>query len=449
MKRILIVAEYFAPNNHIASIRTTKLAKYFKLNEGYHVSVVSRKLRTNEYVDPILQSDLKYIDKHIVIEESWLIRKIFWVYNKLRTSKDRTEAKNETIIKSKKNNVYSVLFSTLKKIFSNTDIFTFFATKAYSKRAKKQIQKMCNQYDVIITSSGTFSANVLGRLAKRANSNILWIADFRDPLINEFPKKKHRTYYNKICKEIIKNADVITGVSDACVEIFKKDFKREILTVCNGFDDDDIKSIDIVSNEKFTLTYPGRLYTGKRDLSIFFKAISELINETRINGNKIVINYLGDESPLFLEQTGKYELHDVCKTYGKVDRVKSLQLQLSSHILLLASWNNLGDTGVITGKFLEYMMINKPIICSVMGNLPDSLLKRMIASANNGIVWEQANDEFDYPLIKDYILKQYKQYEAGLPLYFAPNTDYIKQFRYENIASKFIKIIETHEKIRN
>ena len=41
-KRILIVCNYFAPENVIASVRITKLAKYLRYN-GYDVEVMAEK----------------------------------------------------------------------------------------------------------------------------------------------------------------------------------------------------------------------------------------------------------------------------------------------------------------------------------------------------------------------------------------------------------------------
>jgi len=439
MKKILIVAEYFAPNNHIASIRTTKLAKYFKLH-GYYIGVVSRKLRDHEFVDPILLRNLKYVDENFTVNESWLMQKVFWVYNKLKKSKVRKEVTSKTINKATKNDPSSILFSILRLFFTNS--YQFYAAKSYSRKAKKQIRKICHQYDVILTSCGPFSANILGIFAKITNPNIQWIADFRDPPIIDFRLKKHLLYHDLIKDEVIKLADAITGVSDFCIESFKDGFKKKIVTICNGFDEEDINNIKVEKNIKFSLTFVGTLIHRKTDLSIIFKAIGDLIEEEKINKNNVVVNYLGHDISVFFDQAGKYEMQNICQTFGKVDREKSIQQQLSSHILLVASWNNLGDHGAITGKLLEYMMINKPVIGSVVGNLKNSLLKEMITCANIGIVWEQVTNDTDYPALKEYILKQYKQYERGLSLYFAPNRDYINQFRYKEIANKFIEIIE-------
>lgn len=437
MKKILIVTEYFAPNNEIAAVRTTKLAKYFKL-KGNHVGVVTRSLRFYEIVDPILHKELKYIDEYVAINVESMITKNF-IRNQLGSSEGNLSEHNVNIA----NKAISKLLSSLLMFYLKTKFsgsFDLYLCRQFIRKTRKYIKRLSRQYDVILTSSGPFSVNILGDIAKRKNPDIMWIADFRDPLINSFPWETRIKYYLTVHNIITERADVITGVSDICVENFKDCFKGRIDIISNGFDEDDLSGIDVIRNEKFVFTYAGTLYHGKQNLSVIFNAISELIKEGSIKKDNIKINYLGNEVFYFASQAG-VEFQNICYVSGKVDRELSLQQQLSSNILLLASWNHTGYTGVITGKFLEYMMINKPIICTVTGNLPESQLKKMIEKANSGIVWEQANNEIDYPKMKDYILKQYKRYEAGLSLDFTPNLEYINQFKYDNIANKFIEII--------
>lgn len=443
MKRILIVAEYFAPNNHIASIRTSKLAKYFKLKGKYHVSVVSRSLRIDEFIDPVLQNDLQYVDEHIIIKDSWIMQKLYHLYYKLAVAKRKKIDKkvhSDAVVGSSTKKIYGFLLNLTRNYVYHS--FLFLITKNYAKKAINNIKKKVDNYDIVLTSSGPFSADIIGCAIKKVKPTVLWIADYRDPLKNSFIEKRYHQYYEALINKVAENADIITGISDACTAAFEKYCSEKIHLVHNGFDCDDIKNIHQEKDCKFTLTYAGALYTGKRDISIVFKAIAELIKENKIDENNIIINYLGHDILYLNQQANAHNLINIIKTHGRVNREKSLQLQLSCDILLLASWNNVNDTGVITGKFLEYMMMNKPIICTVTGNLPNSALKEMINNANNGIVWEQANNEIDYLPMKEYILEQYKRYANGLPLDFTPNKEYINRFQYDEIVNKFIGLIE-------
>jgi len=401
-------------------------------------------LRIDEFIDPVLQSDLQYVDEHIIIKDSWLMQKLYSIYYKLAIVKrQKIDKKVHSNVENNSNSkkIIGFLLNLSRNYIYHS--FLFQLTKNYAKKTVNHIKNKVNNYDIILTSSGPFSADIIGYTIKTKNPTILWIADYRDPLKNSFTEKRHHKYYEIVRNKIIENVDVITGVSTACTATFDNSCKEKIYTIYNGFDIDDIKNINQEKESKFTLTYTGALYTGKRDISIVFKAVAELIKENKIDKNNIIINYLGHDILYFHQQANTYNLTNITKVYGRVNREKSLQFQLSCDILLLASWNNVNDTGVVTGKFLEYMMINKPIICMVTGNLPNSILKEMINEANNGIVWEQANDENDYPKLKAYILEQYERYFNNLPILFNPNMEYIKQFDYKNITQKFIEIIQT------
>ena len=92
-----------------------------------------------------------------------------------------------------------------------------------------------------------------------------------------------------------------------------------------------------------------------------------------------------------------------------------------------------------------YMMIEKPVIGTVTGTLLNSQLKEMISEANNGIVWEEANDETDYPLLKEFILDQYNRFIRNEPVCIDPNREYIEQYSYVNLTKEFVDIINKHK----
>jgi len=445
MKKILIIAEQFAPNNHIASIRVTKLAKYFKITAGYDITVISRKLKSGEIIDPILNDDLEYVDNHIVLDYSILINYILDFQKKLvKVKHNKIDAYISSLssTKSPKVTLYTKLLSFIRNSLNTT--IHHISTKSYTNKAIKYVKNNPAPFDVILSSFEPFSAHLIGGKVKELNPLAFWIADFRDPVLTPGTPKKYVKYFKSFINEVSKTADVFTGVSDICTKVFEEHCKNRLYTICNGFDRADLKTIPIIKSEKLTLTYTGHIYSGQQDLGIVFKAITELINENKIDKNNILINYAGISEIEFKQQIRKYDLLESLVSFGLINRRESLQLQLSSNILLLASWNNISYTGVVTGKFLEYLMINKPIICTVVGNLANSQLKEMITGANNGIVWEEANDEVDYPLLKSYILEQYSRFVNNETLSFNPNMEYIEQYNYESITRQFINLVENN-----
>ena len=193
-------------------------------------------------------------------------------------------------------------------------------------------------------------------------------------------------------------------------------------------------------NDKFTLSYLGRLYPSNQDLAPLFSVIRELMNEKQIDSQRIQIFYAGPSRNNFHFQADKFQLSGIIISNDSIPRIESLRKQLESHLLFLATWNNVGEEGVITGKFLEYMMMDKPIVALVAGSLGDSTVKSMMLKGNLGVCYEEANKASDYALLKNYILKQYNHFINNESLDFYPNQEFIQKFNYKNIAQEFINL---------
>jgi len=74
--KILIVSYYFAPQNKIAAVRTTKIAKYLK-RIGHEVEIICSTVN-DSYVDPILVGDIELIGPNNIyrISDHLLLRSI-------------------------------------------------------------------------------------------------------------------------------------------------------------------------------------------------------------------------------------------------------------------------------------------------------------------------------------------------------------------------------------
>ena len=50
-------------------------------------------------------------------------------------------------------------------------------------------------------------------------------------------------------------------------------------------------------------------------------------------------------------------MQDIVKSVGKIPRKECLELQFTSDMLVLSTWNNKGEEGVFPGKFLLQPMV--------------------------------------------------------------------------------------------
>lgn len=408
MKKILIISDAFHPTNVIGAIRPTKIAKKL-LENGYKVDVYTRyntdpaNLCTNLYA-----------------------------FESLQSNQQPTKTKR---IKIKGLNRLKILYNTILHIRKSRSMYIKF---------KKWLEdKENNKYDIVFSTYMPISSIWCGMYYKKKNPQVKWICDFRDPMVTVFTPLLLFPYINYLQNKACRLADIVTTVSNGYFQrIVGNKYNKKSYMIPNGYDVDDIKITQNKAIDNFTITYAGVLYGGKRDLSPLLKAISQLIDEGIIDENKISINYAGSDFEVLKLQSEKYNIAHIIHNQGLLPRDKCLQLQQSSHFLILSTWNEKNETGVFPGKFLEYMLIKAPIISIVDGNVGNSEVTSVINEGSLGVSYEAINDQQDFPKLKNYIKKQYLNFITGKPIDFSPNNDVLQRYNYNTIIKQIIDIIE-------
>lgn len=410
-KKILIISDLFYPTTEIGAIRPTKIAKFLKKN-GYQVDIFTRY-----NCDDI---DLKIYCDNIYTFES----------KKINISVKKIKKKNK--FQSLKNTYRMFLLIKRSRImFKNFKILSFDLMRK-------------NKYDVVLSTFGPLSSLWCGLYYKKKYPDIKWICDFRDPIVLESTPKIFFLYFKWLERVSCKKADSITVVSQGYLErICPKKYRYKAFMIPNGYDDDDqiYKKVDNIDRSTIRFLYVGTLYEGKRKLIPIFKVIRELIDEKIIDENKIEFCYAGNDAAFFLQQARLYKLEDRVKNYNNISRIDCLKLQFNSDFLLLSTWNNKKEFGVFPGKLLEYMLINKPIISIVDGNLPNSEVSSVIEAGNLGISYEYARKGIDYKKLKKYIKKQYLLVVSDKSIDFKPNKSLIENYSYCNIIKQLEEVI--------
>lgn len=424
---ILIIARYFSPYNHIASVRLTKLAKYFQ-RSGHQVTVLTAN-NNDKTLDPILVEDEKEIGTIIRADNSKTYYKLFdllyGAYKKTATSAPGgVGVPSES--PSKKTRMLSRIKEFVRKwmyIYENVD---------FARAARKKLPYKTSKFDVILSSYGPFSSHVLGRYYKKHGCAPQWIADFRDAVEFSEENSLAGAWSRRFLRKVYACADKVTGVSQGVLDELQIPEHIPSVVISNAFDPEDLRFVEDVyrAPKVFRLVYPGQLYGGKRDLSSVFRSLRELSDEGKLDISTIRVEYAGAHFSELCRQAGKYDLANVIFDHGYIDRKTSLQLQKQGNVLLLASWNNVGNTGIVTGKFLEYLMMRKPIVCAISGNLANSDLKTMIEAANVGICCEDAAGESDFLKLKVFLYKEYCVAMGERKPDFHPDENNIAQYTY-------------------
>ncbi len=424
-KRILLVSRIFAPQNKVGAVRATKLAKYL-LRMGYEVTVLAGKT-LSPVIDPLLQKDLAQMTNVHIVREKSLLRR--WKERGGTSAPDGgPAAAQEGPAKAKplKNALYLLL----------DDL----ADAAFARACVRLVKRAGVRYDVVLSSYGPLSSHTIACKVKRFGLAARWIADFRDETAVPFKWQMSRLKrYNRM---VIRNADRITSISWGLLRVMGMEDGGRVLS--NGFDPEDLDGFSAPPKrtDKLTFVHCGQMYGLQRDLSPFFRALSELIRDGMIGAGSVALVYAGGDTRGFIKQAEDAGLKDCLEGHGFIPRDESLKLQKEAHALLLPAWNLKDRQGNVPGKALEYMMLEMPVICCVSGDVPGSEIAGLIRGTNIGICYEQVNHAQDYPRLKAYLQEMIQAFQSGEPMPYAPDREAVAGFTSEGLARKMANILE-------
>ena len=416
MKRILIISELFYPQNVIGALRPTKIREYL-IKKGYIVDVI-----TKSFSDQNDDSENGIIWRIDAIEESANKRSMRTAFPKNNCFIREMKRAKRTIISIKKG--YRYCHQVID----------------YIKKQKIDI----SEYAAIITTFGPVSSIMIGLTIKKKFHDVNWICDFRDPMVVQEVSVFLKPLMDLLQRQACRAADHIITVSNGYLRrICGKKYTSKRCMIPNGYDTGDMVSSQpcISSDDLLHMAYVGALYEGKRKITPLFQVLRELANEGMLDLSKICFDYAGGDYAFLLAQAKEYDLDTIVHDHGFLSRNECLKLQFSSHLLILSTWNNRGEEGVFPGKFLEYMMIGRPIISITDGNIPDGEVTLVVREGLFGVAYEAACHNEDIKLLKDYIKTCYTEWMQKGFITFEPVYEVLERYSYDHIIEQIEELI--------
>jgi len=436
-KRILIVSYYFAPQNVIGAVRPTKLAKYLT-RMGHEVTVISGGGLDGK-TDPTLERDLQEL-KDVRLCKEWSPLRDWYIYKR---SRSRAAAASSAPAAPAAVGKQSEQSRLKKLIVRAVDAFyvylDWFADRNFHRLAMRELKKLKGSYDVVFSSYASFAVHEIARQAKKKGLAGTWIADFRDEVDMPFgfQEKRKQRYLQMIRHE----ADIICSVSHGTLEIMGLDDIGRVLF--NGFDREDLPQVDAVRKDRcMRFVYCGQFNMGRRgvgdrDLTPAFQAIAQLVAEGILRKEEIQLVYAGTEGALMKQYAASCGLEECVEDHGLVSRKESIRLQKEADVLLLASWNLAEQRGILTGKMFEYMMMDKPVICCMNGDLPGSAVKKVLDETGLGFCREEASADLDDAQLMNYLCGLVQRWQSGTPLLDSRNQEAVDRYSYPRLAQTF------------
>ncbi len=446
--KILIVSYYFAPANIIGAVRFSKLSKYFKL-QGHEVDVFCSEENRWLFIDgavrndPILENDTSGLSVNRVQHSKFykfIAQKLSGITSKFFNKKSSSLAVNSET----RPNVIKFTLSSIKYNISKFSMLCLslfqdfdFVFKALTN---KDFRHAVASSDIVISTYGPYAGHILALFIKMYNRKIKWIADFRDPISQPSDPISIRFIHKIIQHLSVKFSNHIVCVSQGYADsIVSKKYKNKTTVITNGFDTDDICSLDSsfhVNKNRFIFSYTGTFYSGRRDISIILQALSELCRDKTISKQDFEFHYAGPEENYAKSLFSSYELGETLVSHGMVGRDIALTLNSLSDVLIVATWDEPGHRGVLPGKLYELMLFKKPILSIVQTDTGDCEISRMIIENKLGFAYE-SNKNKSYSDLKIFLKKVIESKSKGSRFF---ETQSPESFSYFNLSLKYSEI---------
>lgn len=394
---ILIITNVFHPSDMIGAFRINAFARYFS-RAGHDVTVVAEGA----------EDGMSY-----------------WEGCRIRYVRD-------PVIRDFTRKVYDYALGpkwSLHRIVKGLEVrLTLNASYFWCVRALKTARRLMSQrhYDVLLS---TYSYDVAPHFCafklKKEYPGIFWIADFREEL--SFPvaaKWNIPQWYSwqlrrlkDMMKKVLDMSDLILSVSKPIVDDFKLlSSHGRVLEIRNGYDYPEV--YETYFQERFTMMYLGHFYKDIHPDNLLC-AYKDLIAEGYLPAD-CLIKIVGNHERIAIPDVLRSNVVEL----PKVTHDEAVRMSIEeSDVLLMIYSRCAGRKGVYSGKLLDYLATNKPIlaICDTADVVGD-LMHDTCAG--------YAVDEDDIPAIKEAIKKCYDLWlnKRVLPR----NWNKIKEFRRSN-----------------
>lgn len=419
MKNVLIISYAFPPRKAIGAQRPFKLAKYLP-DYGWQPIILTPKLPGEPPKDiRVIETDYKNIKDEIKTKFGFKLEEGLHEQLGMAVSKNF----NYSTWKSK-------IIKFIKEVIAFPDQHRYwfnFALKSASGFLSRE------KVDVIISTSPPATSHIIARKLKQ-KYKIPWVADLRDLWTQNhyYNKFKIIEYFERrLEKKTFADTDILVVVHPLIDVLKKVHSDKKIFCITNGFDKDDFSKVSTKLTNKFTITYTGTLYNGKRDPSLLFEVVEKLINDRRIEGDLIELRFFGSKEHWLFEEIKRFNLQDIVHVYPSVSREESLKMQKESQILLLLLWNNKDEENILPGKVFEYLGARRPIIAY---GCCQGAVRNLLETTNAG---KFAENKFS---LKNIILQYYQEFVESRGVKCESNSK-IEEYAYDTIAKKYSEIL--------
>lgn len=231
--------------------------------------------------------------------------------------------------------------------------------------------RMIRQYrpQLIWSTYPIASAHLIAARLHRA-TGLPWIADFRDPMVeDDYPANlRQRASHERIERRAVEHSSACVFVTEGTRRLYVKRYgdqvARKSLVIANGWDERTMSAVTpairSAEDTRPMLLHSGFIDPSLRDPRPFFEAISELLQEKLLTPQQLQVVLRGPSSDTFLnELIAKHSIASIVRIEPPISHRDSLAEMLSADALLVMQASNANDQ--VPAKLYEYFGTRKPI----------------------------------------------------------------------------------------
>lgn len=400
MKKVLIITYYWPPSGGAGVQRWLKFAKYLP-EFGYQPIIYTPENPEFPAIDESLVDD---IPNGIEILKQPIWEPYNW-YRQFLGQKDKKIGAGFVSEKKEPGLLHKI------SVWVRGNFFIPDARKFWIKPSVQFLTQYLqeNPVDVVISTGPPHSMHLIALELKR-NLNVNWIADFRDPwtnidfyqelMLSSWADKKHRQLEN----EVLTTADKVLTVGYTMTKEMKSLGASNVETITNGFDEDDFPDNQVELDKEFSISHIGT-FSPSRNCPKLWQAIAELKSE---NGDFAKLFKLRTVGVVDHSVASSIEENGLTENWERIDYVSHsevLNYQRSSTVLLVSINNTPNATGILPGKFFEYLASGRPILAI---GPKESDIGTVLSKTTAGIIVERN----DLATMKQVILALFEESQA-------------------------------------
>jgi glycosyltransferase involved in cell wall biosynthesis len=378
LKKILILAFYFPPNNFTASNRPFSWYKYLSAH-GYYPVIITRNW--NE------QSNKSYVDK----SEEGEIHYVAYKEN-LFTRLTNRFLKNDTYFFKKLFLAVYYTFQYLSSYFRNSNQIETYLDE-YSKDN--------NELKCIIATGNPFWQFILGVRLKKLFT-IPFIGDYRDPwsnnedlYLNTFMKWTRRIDV-LVERKLAQFFDAIIAVSEQQLDFIAKHIhftSDKKYTLYNGYIGDYVETNYVKGD--FMMLFSGMVYPNQ-PIEAFINSYINLYKKNLLpkNATFVFLGIAQNKLPFERISIAIKGYEHLFQLTERVDHKEAINFQKKATVFVMPSHTN--RVGIPSSKLFDYVYLGKPIL--LYPNDKD-VIEKILTETQLGLI-ANSQEELETNLLK-------------------------------------------------